>query len=415
MSTPRADRACIVRPHIELRALLPAFGTTLDRMTQHVSIKPASIPFIDLAAQSRRIGADIEAAIQRVLAHHQFILGPEVRMLEADLSAFCGAQHVVSCANGTDALGLVLMARNVGPGDAVFCPSFTFAATAEVVAWVGATPVFVDIHPDTFNMDPRSLEAAIVTAKRKGLKPVCVIPVDLFGQAADYDAIEPACAAHDLWILSDAAQSFGGTYKGRKLGTFGLATSTSFFPAKPLGCYGDGGAIFTDDAELADVLRSLRMHGQGEDRYDNVRIGLNARMDTIQAAILIEKLKVFSDEIGKRNSVAARYNAALADVAVIPAVLDGCISTWAQYTIRVAAAKRDSLAAALKAEGIPTAIYYPKPLHQQTAYRQYPNAGNGLPVSETVAAEVISLPMHPYLTQDVQDRIVDAVRRALTN
>ena len=336
-------------------------------------------------------------------------------MLESDLSRFCGAKEVIACSNGTDALALVLMAKGVKPGDAIVCPSFTFAATAEVVAWVGATPIFVDVLPDTFNVDPNQIGLAVAKAKQFGLRPVGLIAVDLFGQAAEYDAIEANCTAHGLWILADAAQSFGATYQDRNVGTIGAATATSFYPAKPLGCYGDGGAIFTGDAELAAIIRSLRVHGEGGDKYDNVRIGINGRMDTIQAAILIEKLKIFSDEIVARNAVATRYNAALADVAIVPKVLDGCTSTWAQYTIRITPAQRDAFAAALKAEGIPTAIYYPKPLHQQTAYRHYPIAGNGLPVSDKIAQEVISLPMHPYLERDVQDHIVEVVRRALKN
>jgi len=374
----------------------------------------APIPFIDLAAQRRRLGSRIDEAILRVVDHGGFIMGPEVRQLETDLSAFCGARHAIGCANGTDALALVLMAKGVKPGDAVLCPSFTFASTAEVIAWVGATPVFVDVRPETFNMDPASLEAAIATARARGLTPTAVIAVDLFGQPADYDAIEPVCAAHRLWLLSDAAQSFGATYKGRRVGTIGAATSTSFFPAKPLGCYGDGGAVFTDDEALAAIVRSLRVHGQGSDKYDNVRIGMNGRLDTVQAAVVIEKLTIFPDEIAARQRVATRYNEALGDVAAVPAVLDGATSVWAQYTIRVAGGRRDVLAARLKADGIPTAVYYPKPLHRQTAYRDYPVANGALPVSDRLATEVISLPMHPYLAPDVQDRIVESVRRALT-
>jgi dTDP-4-amino-4,6-dideoxygalactose transaminase len=372
------------------------------------------LPFLDLAAQRQRLGDRIDVAIARVLDHGQFILGPEVRLLESELGQFCGAREVVSCANGTDALALILMAKGVGEGDAVFCPSFTFAATAEVVAWCGATPVFVDVQADTFNIDPVSLEMAIKTAKQHGLAPVGLISVDLFGQPADYDELERICAAHELWLLSDAAQSFGATFKQRNVGTIGCATATSFFPSKPLGCYGDGGAVFTDDAELANLLRSLRVHGEGADKYDNVRIGMNARLDTIQAAVLIEKLKIFRQELEQRNVVAARYNTALADVVTTPIVREDRTSIWAQYTIRVAAAARDNLADTLKAEGIPTAIYYRTPLHRQTAYRHYPAAGNGLPVSEMVAREVISLPMHPYLRPDVQDRIIAAVRGALS-
>jgi len=376
--------------------------------------KPAApLPFIDLAAQQRRIAPQVEEAIARVLAHGQYIMGPEVIALEKALSEFCGARHVISCGNGTIALELVLRAKGVKAGDAVLCPSFTFAATAEVVALVGATPVFVDVHGDTFNLDAASLESGLATAKKRGLNPVGVIPVDLFGHPADYRDIEPWCAANKLWILTDAAQSFGARYHDRKVGTIGLATTTSFFPAKPLGCYGDGGAIFTDDADFAAVIRSLRVHGQGSDKYDNVLIGTNGRIDTIQAAILIEKLKIFPDELEQREIIARRYSEALKDVAEVPITAKGCTSAWAQYTIKVPAAKRDALAAVLRTQGIPTAIYYPKPLHQQTAYRNYPVAGNGLPVSDVIAHEVISLPMHPYLEPDVQDRIVAAVRLAL--
>jgi dTDP-4-amino-4,6-dideoxygalactose transaminase len=373
-----------------------------------------TLPFIDLGAQRRRLGPAIDEAILKVVHHGAYIMGPEVFALEKALSAFCGASHVVSCASGTDALALVLMARGVGPGDAVLCPAFTFAATAEVVAWLGASPVFVDVKADTFNADPASLVAGIATAREKGLKPVGFIAVDLFGQPADYDTLEPICAEHGLWLIDDAAQSFGATYRGRKIGTIGMATATSFFPAKPLGCYGDGGAVFTDDAGLADIMRSLRIHGQNnEDKYDNQRIGMNGRMDTIQAAVLLEKLKIFEDEIAARNRIAARYNAALADVAEVPAVLEGCTSTWAQYTIRLRGQDRSAVAASLKAAGIPTAIYYPRPLHRQTAYAAYPCAGNGLPVSDRLAAEVLSLPMHPYLDEPVQDRIVETLRASL--
>ena len=367
------------------------------------------LPFIDLAQQRQHLGDSIDRAIQRVLAHGNYIMGPEVRELEHSLSRFCGAKHALTCSNGTDALGLVLMALGVKAGDAVFCPSFTFAASAETIVWFGATPVFVDVDANSFNMDPDSLEAAIRTAKAEDLKPTGVIAVDLFGQPADYDRIEPVCAAHRLWLLSDAAQSFGAAYKDRKVGTIGIATATSFYPAKPLGCYGDGGAVFTDDDDLAALLTSLRVHGQGTDKYDNVRIGLNGRLDTLQAAILLEKLRIFPEEIERRNRVAERYNAAFEGVARVPRLSDGATSVWAQYTIAVPPARRNALAAGLKQRGIPTAIYYPLPVHRQTAYRAFPVAGNGLPVSERIADEVISLPMHAYLEAHEQDRIIDAV------
>jgi dTDP-4-amino-4,6-dideoxygalactose transaminase len=373
------------------------------------------IPFVDIAAQRRRLGARIDEAIARVTEHCQFILGPEVRELEAELARFCGARHAISCASGTDALVLVLMAKGIGPGDAVICPSFTFCATAEVVALLGATPVFADVDETTFNIDPQSLERAIAKAKRLGLKPKAVIPVDLFGLPAEHAAIAAIAAAENIFILDDAAQAFGATYHGRALGTFGLATATSFFPAKPLGCYGDGGAILTDDDELAALLVSLRVHGQSTvDKYDNVRVGLTGRLDTVQAAVLLEKLKIFPDEIAARNAAAERYSNALGNVAGVPRVPEGHMSVWAQYTIRVEPGRRDELAGALKREGVPTAVYYPKPLHRQTAYERCPYADGGLPVSDQLAEEVISLPMHAYLDEPTQDRIVDAVHRALS-
>lgn len=382
-------------------------------MNQHLRQEP--VAFIDVHAQRRRLGASIDDAVGRVLTHCQFINGPEVTQLESDLAKFSGAKHVVACASGTDALLMVLMAKNVGPGDAVICPSFTFCATGEVVALTGATPVFVDVDETSFNINIDSLKRGIAAAKKLGLKPKAVIPVDLFGQSADHDAIAAVAAAEGLFILDDAAQSFGATYKGRRLGTFGLATATSFFPAKPLGCFGDGGAIFTDDAELADALRSVRVHGQGTEKYDNVRIGLTARLDTMQAAILIEKLKIFEDEIVARNVVAQRYFDALHNLVIAPRVTDGNLSVWAQYTIRLPkdGPGRDAFAAALKAQGIPTAIYYPKSMHQQTAYKHYPVAEGGLPVSEKLSEEVISLPMHAYLDQPTQERVIKAVRDAL--
>ena len=328
-------------------------------MNQHTQLPP--IPFIDVAAQRRRLGAAIDEAVARVLAHCQFILGPEVRAFEAALAKFCGARHAVTCASGTDALMLALMAKGIGPGDAVFCPSFTFCATAEVAALVGATPVFVDVDETTFNIDAKGLAAALDTAKRLGLRPKAVIPVDLFGLPADHDAVAAVAKAAGLFILDDAAQAFGASYQGRALGSIGHACATSFFPAKPLGCYGDGGAVLTDDDALAEAMISLRVHGQGGDKYDNVRIGLTSRLDTIQAAILIEKLKIFPDEIAARERAAHHYAQGLGDVVTVPQVPAGLTSVWAQYTIRVPGGRRDRVAAALKSEGVPTAIYYPDP------------------------------------------------------
>ncbi|HYE01192.1 MAG TPA: DegT/DnrJ/EryC1/StrS family aminotransferase [Alphaproteobacteria bacterium] len=373
----------------------------------------APIAFIDLAAQRRRLGERLDRAAIRVFDHGGYIMGPEVKELEAQLAAFSGVRHAITCANGTDALGLALMAKGVGPGDAVLVPTFTFAASAEVVAWVGATPVFVDVLPDTFNIDPSSLQRGVAAARDAGLVPRAVIPVDLFGQPADYDAVGAIAAREGLWILADGAQSYGATYRGARVGAIGEIATTSFFPAKPLGCYGDGGAVFTDSDDLAAVMRSLRVHGQGTDKYDNVRIGLNARLDTLQAAILIEKLAIFPEEIEARQRVAERYNDALADVAAVPLVAEGRTSVWAQYTLRIPGGARDAVAGRLKAAGVPTAVYYPRPLHRQTAYAGYPVAGNGLPVADRLAGEVLSLPMHPYLDEGTQDRIVAAVRAAL--
>ena len=345
-----------------------------------------TIAFIDLAAQQRRIKPQIDAAIARVLAHGAYVMGPEVKAFEDQLAAFAGARHAVSCANGTEALALPLMAWGVGPGDAVFCPSFTFAATGEVIPWFGASPVFVDIKPDTYNLDPEKLEAAILATKAEGkLVPRAIIAVDLFGQPADYPAIAAIAGRHDLKLIADSAQGFGCTLNGRHPGAWADVTTTSFFPAKPLGCYGDGGAVLTDDAWLAERIDSLRVHGKAvasdingatlahDPKYLNMRVGLNSRLDTLQAAILIE--------CGR--------------------------STWAQDTIEHD--NRDGLAAHLKTLGVPTAAYYPMPMHRQDCYAIYPQPG-GLPVSEAKAGVVLSLPMHPYLEPDVQDRIIDGVR-----
>jgi dTDP-4-amino-4,6-dideoxygalactose transaminase len=384
-------------------------------MNQHARVEQRPIPFIDVAAQRRRLGGAIDDAMARVLAHCQFIQGPEVHVLEAELAAFCGARHAISCASGTDALLLVLMAWQIRPGDAVICPSFTYHATAEMVALLGATPIIADVLPESFNLDPASCERAVATAKRHGLKPRAIIPVDLFGLPADHDGLAAIAAKHRLLVLDDAAQAFGARYRGKPIGTMAAATATSFFPAKPLGCYGDGGAVFTDDDALAARVKSIRLHGEGADRSEAARIGITGRLDTIQATVLIEKLKIFPDEIGARNRVAARYSDALADVAIVPRAGNESTSVWAQYTIRVKPGKRDALAAALKAQGIPTAIYYSRPLHRQPAYRHFPLAEGGVPVSDSLAGEVLSLPMHAYLEPPVQNHIIDSVRRALAN
>jgi dTDP-4-amino-4,6-dideoxygalactose transaminase len=366
------------------------------------------IPFIDLQAQRRRLGPALDAAIKAAVEGGQWILGPQVAQFEKDIAAWAGVTHAIGCANGTDALLLLLRAWGVGPGDAVFVPAFTFAASAEVVALAGAVPVFVDVLSDTFNMDPVSLEAAIAMVKRDSkLVPKVVMPVDLFGQPADYRSLAPIAKHEGLKLLCDTAQGFGAVMDGKRGGAIGDAAATSFFPAKPLGCYGDGGACFTNDDALKEKLLSLRMHGQGRDRYEHVAIGLNSRLDTIQAAILIEKLKIFEDEIDKRGRVAQRYTAAFAGSNRIktPVVLEGVTSTWASYTLQVA--DRARFQADLKQAGIPTMVYYPIPLSRQPAYAAYP--GVATPVSEALCGHVVSLPMHPYLDQDTQDRVIDAV------
>ncbi|MFD2237015.1 DegT/DnrJ/EryC1/StrS family aminotransferase [Aureimonas populi] len=372
------------------------------------------IAFIDLAAQQAVIRERVEARLKRVLDHGAYIMGPEIAELEERLGAFAGLPHTLACSSGTDALLLPLMAWGVGPGDAVFCPSFTFAATAEVVAFLGATPVFVDVLPDTFNMDAAGLARAVEAVKREGrLVPRAVIAVDLFGQIADYPSIRRTCDAHGLKLISDAAQGYGSTLDGQQSGVWADVVCTSFFPAKPLGCYGDGGAVQTHDGALHAVMASLRIHGQGADKYDNVRIGMNGRIDTMQAAILLEKLDIFAGEIEARGRIAARYGRLLSGLAVPQALPTGVVSTFAQYTVLVDGGRRDALAGELKARGVPTAIYYPKPLHRQTAYRDFPVEGGRLPVSDKLGEQVISLPMHPYLDAATQDFIVSALREAL--
>lgn len=376
-----------------------------------ILMKP--IQFIDLKEQQEHIRPQLDAAIKRVLDHGTYIMGPEVYELEKQLAEFCGVKHAISCANGTDALGLGLMAKNVGPGDAVFVPSFTFAATAEVVAWTGATSVFIDSLEDTYNMDPKSLEQGIQKAKKEGLQPVGIIPVDLFGQPADYDAIQSIADENDLWVMADGAQSFGATYKGRKVGNIGDLATTSFFPAKPLGCYGDGGAIFTNDDELASIIKSLRVHGQGTDKYDNVRIGTNGRLDTIQAAILIEKLKVFPKELISRQEVADAYNEGLKGLVQIPVLKEETSSSWAQYTVRLPKEiDRSKLMTNLKEDGIPTMVYYVRPLHLQTAYQSCLTAtGGSLPVSEALSKHALSLPMSGYISPFQTEEVVKRLKK----
>ncbi|HEX2528079.1 MAG TPA: DegT/DnrJ/EryC1/StrS family aminotransferase [Geminicoccus sp.] len=372
----------------------------------------APIPFVDLAAQRKRLEGRVEAAIQRVVQSGAYIMGPEVGELERQLAAHAGVRHVITCANGTQALELVLRAWGIGQGDAVFVPAFTFAATGEAPAWLGATPVFCDVEDVTFNLDPQSLEAAIDLAERQGLKPKAVIPVDLFGVPADYEAINRIAGRHGLKVLQDAAQSYGAIRAGKRAGAHADAAATSFYPAKPLGCYGDGGAMFTDDDELAAQLRSLRFHGMGGGgQYDNVRVGTTGRLDTIQAAVLLEKLAILDDEQGARQRVADGYARGLSNLAITPRVPDGVASAWAQYTLRVD--DRDAIKAELAANGVPTMIYYPKALADQAAFAGAPVSPTGIEVSRRLTGEVLSLPMHPYLEEMVQARVIEEVKGAL--
>jgi dTDP-4-amino-4,6-dideoxygalactose transaminase len=378
------------------------------------------IPFIDLQAQRARLGQPLEDAILKVVRSGAYVMGPEIRELEAGLGEFGQAPYVLSCGSGTEALVLPLMAWEIGPGDAVFCPSFTFAATAEAMPLVGASPVFVDIDPATYNMDAASLDAAIEAVKAEGkLVPRAIIAVDLFGQPADYPAIAAVAKKHGLKLIADSAQGFGCTLNGRHPIHWADVATTSFFPAKPLGCYGDGGAVLSKDARFHDLLVSLRVHGQAvasdlegrtfdhDPKYLNMRIGMNARMDTIQAAVLLQKLTIFANEIEARNRVAARYAQGLANVVQTPAVIDGGVSVWAQYTIETD--NRDGLIAHLKANDVPTAVYYPVPIHRQGVYSNYPVAPDGLPTTDAKAERVMSLPMHPYLTEADQDHIIAAI------
>lgn len=371
------------------------------------------IPFVDLMAQRNRLGNQLDETILNVVNSGRYVMGPEISELEQKLADFTGAKHVIACGSGTDALMMPLMAWGIGPGDAVFVPAFTFIATAEVVALVGATPIFCDVLQDSFNLDPESIVQGIKKARELGLTPKAIIPVDLFGLPADFDLIAPIASAHNLLVLDDLCQGFGGCYKERKLGSIGDAGATSFFPAKPLGCYGDGGATFTNDEELYNKLLSIRVHGQGDNRYHNVRLGLNARIDTIQAAILLRKLEIFPDELKKRNDVATNYFNELKGIATVPHVPEGYQSAWAQYTLRLQGTDRQKFASILSEKGVPTAIYYPIPLHKQPGYINYPAASDTLPVSEKICDDVISLPMHPYLTNTQQERIISAVKSAL--
>ncbi|MEY4678875.1 MAG: hypothetical protein RLZZ276_524 [Pseudomonadota bacterium] len=373
----------------------------------------APLPFIDLQAQYRRLKPAIDARVMRVLEHGRFILGPEVAELEAALSAFCGVRETVTVASGTEALRIPMMGEGIGPGDAVFLPAFTYTATAEVPCAIGAEPVFVDVDPRSYNLDPAALERAIAGVRAEGrLRPRAVVAVDLFGLPADYEAIGETCRREGLFLLADAAQSFGASRGNRRAGALAPVTATSFFPAKPLGAYGDGGAIFTDDPAKAEIYRSIRFHGSNNaDRYEIERIGTNGRLDTIQAAILMVKLEAYPAELAHRGAVAARYDEKLPATVRRPAREAGSASAWPLYVVETP--RRDAVKAALAAQGIPTAIYYPKPMHFQPAYARFGKGPGSLPVSEALCARVLALPMHSDLDLATVDRICAAVAEAL--
>ncbi len=380
------------------------------------------IAFVDLTAQQKLIRGKIEKKIRTVLDHGRYIMGPEIAELEKQLAAFASVKHAIACASGTDALLMALMSCDIGKGDAVFTTPFTFAATAEVIRLAGAVPIFVDIDPDTFNISARGLEKAVKHIEASGnVVPKAVIPVDLFGLPCDYDEIDSIAFRYGLVVIADCAQSFGSEYKGKKAGTFGHISCTSFFPAKPLGCYGDGGAVFTDSDTLAEKLISIRVHGKGKNKYDNIRLGLNARMDTIQAAILLPKLEIFPDELRKRRQAAERYSKMLKNcdsILTLPKEPENRKSAWAQYSIlindkenRRHGETRWMLQAYLKANGIPTAIYYPSPLHIQPVYKDLGYETGDFPIAEDCASRILSLPMHPYLTKDDQTEICRLIKQ----
>jgi dTDP-4-amino-4,6-dideoxygalactose transaminase len=371
-----------------------------------------TLEFIDLAAQRRRLAGQIDRAIARVLEHGRFVLGPEVETLEARLQAFSGARHCITCANGTDALELAMTALEIGRGDAVIVPAFSYVATVEAVVSAGATPIFADVDTTSFNISPASIEAAIEVGKTLGLRVRCVMVVDLFGQPADYAAIRAIADAHGLFVMADAAQSFGARSPWGRVGTLADLTTTSFYPAKPLGCYGDGGAIFTDDPRLSELLRSLRNHGHAAQGAGFVRVGRNSRLDTMQAAILLEKLAVFEDEIVSRNEAARRYAARLPVSIVAPSIDPGKVSVWAQYTVKVARG-RDGIVAAVRGAGVPIAIHYMTPLHHVPPYRACPRATPRLEGAESLSESVFSLPMHADLDIETQDRVVEALVQAV--
>ena len=369
------------------------------------------LKFIDLAEQQKTIRLEIDNAVKKVLDHGIYIMGPEVKEFEQELCKFSQVKHSLTCANGTDALTLVLMAWGVGPGDAVFVPSFTYVASAEAPSQLGATPFFVDVAEDTFNIDHESLKQAIIDARKLGLNPSVVITVDLFGYPSDVDKITDIAHSNNIKVLVDAAQSYGACLDSRPVGSMGDATTTSFFPAKPLGCYGDGGAVFTNNDNDAELINSIRLHGKGKEKYDNVRIGLNSRLDTIQAAILIEKLKIFPKELIMRQKVANYYEEGLGSCIKTPQIKNSASSAWAQYTLIIK--NRDFIQEELKKMGTPTVIYYPNPLSKQTGYKHYPSVSSGVKTSEYLAQHVLSLPMHPYLKRENQKKIIDSIKELI--
>ena len=373
-----------------------------------------SIPFIDLKSQQLRIRDKVEAGFASVLDHGAYIMGPEVGALETRLADWTGATHNIACSSGTDALLLALMGLQLQAGEGVIVPSFTFAASAEVMPVMGAIPVFAEVEHDSFNLDPTKLDAALDSARKAGIKVVGIIGVGLFGQPANYPAIMDFAAGHDLWVIDDAAQSFGASWGGTTVGQLAHVTCTSFFPAKPLGCYGDGGAVFTNDDKIAEIIRSCRVHGMGKTKYDNIRIGMTGRLDTMQAVVLDAKLDIFADELSARQTVADRYASRLSNMVETPSLSAGATSSWAQYSVKLPqGSDRDVICAKLGEAGVPTAIYYPIPMHQQPPYQHYPVASDGLAVTHDLCARVMALPMHPYLTEDAQDSIAAALRTVL--
>lgn len=373
-----------------------------------------NIAFIDLQAQQARIRGKIEAGLQKLLDHGAYIMGPEITALETRLGEWTGVEHNISCSSGTDALLLALLGLELRPGQGVIVPSFTFAASAEVMPMMGALPIFAEIEANSFNLDPAKLPDALAAARNKGIEVVGIIGVGLFGQPANYDAIGRFARAEGLWLIDDAAQSFGASWQGKPVGQLADITCTSFFPAKPLGAYGDGGAIFTNDARSAEIIRSCRVHGMGRDKYENIRIGMTARLDSMQAMVLDAKLDIFADELVHRQAVADRYAELLDGVVTTPALVDGATSSWAQYVIRLAhGSDRAAISKSLAEAGVPTAIYYPVPMHRQPPYLRYPVSPCALPVTIDLCDHVLALPMHPYLTEAQQVYIADSLKDAL--